>query len=62
MAASWQLFFLLLFFFTIALKPGVYNTFRGLRVYCHCPFSCKTEKEATAAIFILSILITRSYF
>ena len=39
-----------------------YIGFRGLRVYCHCPFSCEIENKATAAILILSILINRSYF
>ena len=32
-----------------------------MRVDWHCPFSCETENEATAAILILSILINRSY-
>ena len=28
----------------------------------HCPFSCETKNEATAAILVLSILINRYYF
>ena len=34
----------------------VYTGLGGLRVYWHCPFSCEMKIEATAAIFILSLI------